>query len=286
MKDLIRCISVAALLVLVAVGFAWAGDGGDDEACMACHEDLAGALAKTVHGLTLRGTPGCQDCHGDGTAHMEEGDPSLISIPAGKDGQSACLTCHDTNMLNATGVTSVHAEAEIFCMDCHSIHGAAAESTSLLGMCADKLCSTCHIAEASSFRKPYGHRLEGDVMNCVSCHNPHTGAGAKSLVLDRSGQGPCVTCHAEKRGPFTYPHVGDTAGDCMSCHEAHGSTSPMALTRSRVDQLCLECHSPITAGTLGSMPPSIHELSNPRYRNCTVCHVAIHGSNTSPTLFR
>jgi predicted CXXCH cytochrome family protein len=70
----------------------------------------------------------------------------------------------------------------------------------------------------------------------------------------------------------------------MSCHEPHGSVKPSALTRTRVDQLCLECHSPITGGTLGSQPPSIHDLRSPRYRECTVCHVAIHGSNTS-TLF-
>jgi predicted CXXCH cytochrome family protein len=72
----------------------------------------------------------------------------------------------------------------------------------------------------------------------------------------------------------------------MSCHEPHGSTNPMALTRPRVDQLCLECHSLIEGGTFGSQPPSFHDLRSPRYRNCTTCHVAVHGSNTSPMLLK
>ena len=76
------------------------------------------------------------------------------------------------------------------------------------------------------------------------------------------------------------------AGDCRACHEPHGSSNPMALKRSRVDQLCLECHSPIEGGTLGPQPPAIHDLFSPRYRNCTTCHVAIHGSNTSPALLK
>ena len=68
----------------------------------------------------------------------------------------------------------------------------------------------------------------------------------------------------------------------LSCHTAARLVEPDALTRASVNQLCLECHSPISGGTLGSQPPSFHDLLSPRYRNCTTCHVAIHGSNSSP----
>ena len=60
----------------------------------------------------------------------------------------------------------------------------------------------------------------------------------------------------------------------------------MMLTRSTVAQLCLECHSNITGTTLGSQPPSLHDLRSPRYQNCTTCHTAVHGSNVSPRLLR
>ena len=102
----------------------------------------------------------------------------------------------------------------------------------------------------------------------------------------RSGEAICYSCHAEKRGPFVFPHDALAVGDCQSCHEPHGSPNPHRLKRPQVFQLCIECHSPITGTTLGSQPPSFHNLSNPRYQNCTTCHVAVHGSNQSPQLLK
>ena len=284
MKHIIRLTGIAALAVMAAFVLAVPGYA-DDEVCAACHEDLAAKMAETAHGLTLRGAPGCQACHGDGTAHAEEGDPEKISVPTGSEGEAACRECHEADLHGSLASRAVHASASVFCFDCHTVHGEAA-SGRLLTAEPGQLCSSCHPAEARSFDKPFGHRLQGSSMACVSCHDPHAGRGERSLKEDRSGQGPCVTCHAEKRGPFVFPHVGGIYEDCMKCHQPHGSTNPAALTRNRVDQLCLECHSPITGGTLGSMPPSTHDLRFARYRNCTVCHVAIHGSNTSPTLLR
>ena len=60
----------------------------------------------------------------------------------------------------------------------------------------------------------------------------------------------------------------------------------MPLKRATVAQLCIECHSPLTTGTLGSQPPSFHNLRLPRYQNCTTCHVAVHGSNRDPQLLK
>lgn len=285
MNHPIRFISIALFLMLAAVGFAWSADAGDQgEACASCHDELAARMAGTAHGLTQRGAPGCQGCHGDGTAHMDAGgDPAKISKPAGSKGEAACRACH-ADQVRTLPSGAAHASASVYCFDCHSIHGAKAGDRAVLKAEPPALCLSCHADQKASFSRPYGHRLDAAGVSCVSCHDPHAGKGEKSLRLDHAGQGPCVTCHAEKRGPFVFPHVGDTAGSCMSCHEAHGSVKPSALTRTRIDQLCLECHSPITGGTLGSQPPSIHDLRSPRYRECTVCHVAIHGSNTS-TLF-
>ena len=123
-------------------------------------------------------------------------------------------------------------------------------------------------------------------MSCTSCHDPHGIARAGALKPTRGGELPCLSCHAEKRGPFVFNHVNGVAGDCLTCHESHGSSNPKRLIRARVDLLCLECHSPITPGVLGSQPPSFHDLRVPRYRNCTTCHTAVHGSNRSPALLK
>ena len=102
------------------------------------------------------------------------------------------------------------------------------------------------------------------------------------------GELPCLSCHAETcAGPFVFQHVTGSGGDCLSCHQPHGSNNPNMLQWARVDQLCLSCHSQ-TGGpkTYGSQPPSFHDLTLPRYRNCTTCHVAVHGSNLSPQLLK
>jgi len=107
------------------------------------------------------------------------------------------------------------------------------------------------------------------------------------LKLTRAAELACVGCHSEKKGPFVYPHVGEMTGDsCLTCHEPHGSNNMKRLKRARVDQLCLECHTRLGANVLGSQPPSIHNLTQPRWQNCTTCHPAIHGSNRSPRLLK
>jgi DmsE family decaheme c-type cytochrome len=286
MNDPNRFIRLAILLVLAAAVSAWAADTGDSAACAACHDELAAKLAQTSHGLTLRGAPSCQACHGEGKEHMESGDTSKISKPSGTAGEALCRACHAQVQGRTLPSGAAHPAASVGCFSCHSIHKGDPAKPSLLTRDPNQLCESCHAAQAAEFRRPYGHRLQGGSVQCVSCHDPHAGTGEKSLRLDHGGQGPCTTCHAEKRGPFVFAHVGGATGDCLSCHEPHGSTNPMGLKRPSVEQLCLECHSPIAGATLGSQPPSIHDLRSPRYRNCTVCHVAVHGSNTSTTLLK
>ena len=145
------------------------------------------------------------------------------------------------------------------------------------------VCSTCHSSQASSFRnKPYTHRLDRGGMSCTSCHEPHGRPGNDSIRRTAAGEQACASCHSDKRGPYVFQHGGAALGECQTCHDPHGSSNPAQLRRTRMAQLCLECHSPITHDTVGSQPPSFHNLNNPRFQNGTTCHVAVHGSNRSP----
>jgi predicted CXXCH cytochrome family protein len=67
-------------------------------------------------------------------------------------------------------------------------------------------------------------------------------------------------------------------------HAPHGSSNPRLLTRSQVGLLCTECH---TATVGGSAPgvPSFHNQAQ-KYQACTLCHAAVHGSNTDRWLFK
>ena len=276
--------------------------------CADCHTDLVHAFVRNPHGR-----PGakeknpdpeamCATCHGDGTAHIESGgDVSLIQVPRGLGGSQDCVACHETVPPFAKGGTdsyaratqdsythSVHANsAAVNCLTCHSVHKSAPKSMSLIAKPPGELCATCHTTETASFQnKPYAHRLDRGGMTCLDCHSPHARQG-QTVKMTTQGELPCMNCHSEMRGPFVFQHVTGSGGNCLSCHQPHGSNNPKMLQWARVDQLCLSCHSQ-TGGppTYGSQPPSFHDLTQPRYRNCTTCHVAVHGSNLSPQLLK
>ncbi|HXG58654.1 MAG TPA: cytochrome c3 family protein [Thermoanaerobaculia bacterium] len=271
-------------------------------ACGDCH-DQAKAFATNPHarGTLVRGqvsNEACTMCHGDGAEHIEGGgDKTKITIPKGRAGaEEVCLLCHDTATDRRTPRAGMHANSDaVNCLTCHSIHGAAANSPALVVRNELDLCGSCH-TEAASFRtKPYAHRLDRGGMACSSCHEPHgrpstsarSLASAGHLRVTRAGEAPCLTCHTDKRGPYVFAHGSNEAGDCTSCHEVHGSSNPKQLKRASVQQVCIECHSPLAgSATLGSQPPSFHNLSTSRYQNCTTCHVAIHGSNRDPQLLK
>jgi DmsE family decaheme c-type cytochrome len=293
MSTSFRLPSVLGLAVLVCAGAAWAADPPDAAAtafsgCSECHDTVAAAFASNPHARTAT-KPGdkaiCESCHGDGAAHAAEGDAALIKVPKGSAGAGTCLSCHQGGLDYSVSGRGAHATARVYCGECHAVHNQDPTTPALLRTRGSEPCMSCHPDAAHQFDRPYAHKLGDNAMTCASCHDPHGGRGEKSVKQTRAGELVCVGCHTDKRGPFVYPHVNDVAGDCMTCHQPHGSVNEKRLIRSRVDQLCLECHTG-TTGTLGSQPPSLHDMRSPRYQNCTTCHTAVHGSNSSPLLLK
>ncbi len=235
----------------------------------------------------------CETCHGDGAAHIEAGgDKTLITVPRGRKGaDETCLMCHDSVANDRhSRRTGAHANSEaVNCLSCHSIHSAE-EPVGLVARTQPALCATCHTQAASFKNKPYTHRMGRAGLSCSSCHDPHARPGKENIRLTAAGEVACLGCHSDKRGPYVFEHGamhgGDDVTGCLNCHEAHGSSNPKQLKRATVMQVCIECHSPLTHDTLGSQPPSFHNLNQPRYQNCTTCHTAVHGSNRSPALIK
>jgi len=263
--------------------------------CADCHDEakfFAGNPHMRGYRAALGGEAGnavCATCHGDGTKHMEaEGDKTLIVSLRGRSGAEVCATCHKQSAERSSFKTGVHAPSEaVNCLTCHSIHKSDRKQANLLVSEPTKLCATCHQDAASSFRTfPYAHRLKEGALSCVSCHDPHGRSYKHAVRETRAGEPGCVSCHAEVRGPFIFTHVNGVAGDCASCHVPHGSSYPHQLQRATIAAQCLECHSTLSTGTLGSQPPSFHNITLPRYQNCTTCHVAVHGSQRSPQLLK
>lgn len=286
------------------------------ESCKACHEDQFKNFAGTKHARLGNvaswkdKATGCESCHGPGKAHMEDAtDPTKIISFKGKNSKQVsetCLTCHSGKEGHNNFRRGEHWRNDVGCTDCHSPHSAPFDhakpgstafvsnvseenakpaSTLRLKMSEPQLCMSCHTETKSQFSKPFHHKVLEGAMTCTSCHNAHGGFESKQGKVAVGADAACIKCHGDKQGPFVFEHAPLKTEGCSACHTPHGSSNPKMLTRNSVRQLCMECHTQI-ADTDAPTTPSLHNQANVRYQNCTICHTAIHGSNSSNRLFR
>ena len=265
-----------------------------NEDCAVCHEDLTKAFEKNPH-VVLEKSPkfkmenSCESCHGPGEDHASNsGDKTKIigfkAIVNKREYSAKCLACHSKDHELPAFTGSVHSKMGLTCVDCHKVHSGA-RMTRLLKDQPNNLCFSCHIQKRAQFAKPFHHRVKENAMRCIDCHQPHSGIDRGQLRVQITGEIACTRCHREKEGPFVFEHAVLKIKDCKACHEPHGSNNSKMLVRSTVRTLCLECHS-TSQNVLTSQPPSFHDVRLPRYQNCTICHVKIHGSNSSPIFLR
>jgi DmsE family decaheme c-type cytochrome len=269
-----------------------------------CHEDTAKALLKSPHGIvnadgaaSLKGEnfkgKVCESCHGPGSNHVETlsaldiRNPAKLS-PAEVD--RTCLTCHRNQPTVSGRLEASHARNSIACTTCHSIHGPGQLVTRKPAELNAK-CESCHIDVKASFAEPFGHRVPQNAMTCVDCHNPHGTFKPGLQRMANANEPGCLNCHGDKRGPFVFEHAPVREEGCQSCHMPHGSQNAKMLIRQEVRLVCLECHAnlpvPNTSGIVtGVVPPAFHDMTSPRYRNCTVCHQKVHGSHIDRNLLR
>lgn len=292
------------------------GDYVGSDTCEACHEDVFKAYAHTTH-ATLTRIPswknkvtGCESCHGPGKAHVEGGgDKTKIISYTGKSPKEIsenCLSCHAGKEERNNFRRGEHWRNDVGCTDCHSPHtnktGSNVASSNIYPTTANaekpgfatirmlkandpQLCTGCHNEVKPQFTAPFHHKVLEGAMRCSDCHNPHGGFELKQTRLATGADAACIKCHADKQGPFTYEHAPVKTEGCTACHTPHGSANARLLRYSSVNQLCLTCHS--AAHDVGATEPAGPQHNqNAQYNNCTVCHVKIHGSRTSPVFFR
>ena len=275
--------------------------------CRACHPDIWSAFYKNPHYKSIasgKETPertGCEGCHGPGKAHVEArgGKATIVAFSDLQPRQvlDNCLRCHAETLSRANIRRSAHTLNDVVCSNCHSIHKSPVPKFLLANRQTD-LCYSCHTDVRGQFSMPFKHRVNEGFMTCTDCHNPH-GAfaptwrmAARPRMIEQAlgNEEPCLKCHTEKRGPFVYEHEPVRVEGCETCHYPHGSTNSRLLRRPVVFTLCLECHN--GADSFGrqntgilTLTPS-HNLADPRYQNCTTCHVRVHGSNSDPLFLR
>jgi DmsE family decaheme c-type cytochrome len=284
------------------------------ETCQACHEEAFKSVADTKHGKLANvkswkdKVQGCESCHGPGKEHVEGGG-DITKIISFKDKNpkqisETCLTCHSGKEEHNNFRRGEHWRNNVGCTDCHTAHGPnhggfKDGSMTLVNDSSDvkpapamlianeqQLCVSCHSETKAHFNKPFRHKVMEGAMKCSDCHNPHGGFETKQARLAVGADASCLKCHTDKQGPFVFEHAPLKVEGCAACHMPHGSANPKLLKRNQVRQLCLECHSGITNQLSDSPTGGPHNQATLRSRNCTVCHVAIHGSNAHPAFFR
>jgi DmsE family decaheme c-type cytochrome len=277
--------------------------------CKACHPDVSSTFYKNPHFKSVASgkepveRTGCEGCHGPGKDHVAKGGgkmtiPRAFSLMTPAKAMDTCLGCHAKDLERANIRRSEHTLNQVSCTSCHSIHHPAGPK-SLLAKKQVELCGGCHDDVRAQFAMPFKHRVNEGFMQCTDCHNPH-GTFAPPMMMSqrprmvRTGllnDQACMKCHVDKRGPFVFEHAPVRAGGCIQCHVPHGSSNAKLLVRPVAFTLCLECHT--GAGDFGKSGRGIplqeartHNILDPRFQQCTLCHVRIHGSNADATFFK
>ena len=286
------------------------------ETCAACHEPQSKSFDGTKHGKlhTIESwknkVVGCESCHGPGKQHVEaNGDKLKIGSFKRMDAKAVaetCLTCHAGKEGHNNFRRGEHWRNDVSCNDCHAAHSTqprdyrlgsttfvSGSSTQNPGQAVAKqltnsepqLCMTCHNETKAQFSKPFHHKVLEGTMRCSDCHNPHGGFEQKQTKLAVGADAACIKCHVNKQGPFVFEHAPLKLEGCTTCHTPHGSSNPKMLKRAQVRQMCFECHTGIS-DELSPQVPSRHNQAQMREQQCTVCHSAIHGSNSHRLFFR
>lgn len=228
----------------------------------------------------LRGSDGCEACHGTGADGMP----------------NACKACHDEVAHDFEAVEGLHGllDAKLAgdCGACHVEHhglsfplvtersfelaGAqgpedfdhAVLEFELVGRHAELGCAECHEHADDPLLVEGTHRFVGFTQDCASCHeDPHEGRMVRG----------CAECHGQER-PFeevaSFEHEtvsleGAHAGlSCSECHPAEGIHSVIELgaTSDVTERGCEDCHesehSPDFLASAGG---------------CATCHAASDG---------
>lgn len=270
--------------------------------CRQCHQAIVESFALAIHGksakfLTDSRAAKCEICHANSEKHAEtstrttsRGDVVNPAKLGSEQANETCLNCHSMDRSHFNWQGGKHDRSDMSCLSCHSNHHAKSAENMLTGFTVEETCLRCHkeIRKAIFQRSTHLFRTENSVatdrrqvlstepigmkVNCTSCHNPHGGEGRKMLV-DRTTNGVCYQCHAEKRGPLLWEHP-PVQENCLTCHNPHGSNNVSLLTR-RTHQLCQQCHIHLLPRHSTVAGFDVFTFN----RSCTNCHSQIHGSN-------
>ena len=102
------------------------------------------------------------------------------------------------------------------------------------------------------------------VFDCRACHEDDDHA-AHTFQIKTEGRGLCDFCHIDKagtEGPVVHEPLAK--GDCLECHDPHGSEHRKMLKFDSMGELCTSCHTETVHGSTPHEPVA--------QGDCTACH--------------
>lgn len=171
--------------------------------------------------------------------------PSWSSFHAGQSEMPfTCGNCHTTGFSNGgsqddlPGITGSWAQAGVRCERCHgpgSLHANNPKGVQMLIERDSALCQDCHtyknirpasLEVANGFIQhsdQYGDLSQSkhQILDCLTCHNPHSGVVQLRLEGQPTTRLQCQDCHFEEaKFQNNSAHVTQNIG-CTDCHMPH-----------------------------------------------------------------
>jgi hypothetical protein len=148
-----------------------------------------------------------------------------------------CGECHTTgyspraNQQGLEGLVGTWEEPGVACEQCHgpgSLHASNPRDFDMQVNRESEACTSCHTAGMQDVviedgfiqhSDQYGGVFQGkhQILDCVICHNPHTGVRQLREALQPTIQGECQDCHyqqAQYQDSTVHPRIVK----CIDCH--------------------------------------------------------------------
>jgi cytochrome b subunit of formate dehydrogenase len=238
--------------------------GPDNQACAACHQEVADKIKGHVHGGVA-----CQSCH---VKHEEYPHPEGIAKPD-------CAACHSAIAKDYShGVHALAArKGNLMAPDCATCHGKAHEleaaRTVQFRAAVPDLCGSCHSEVAEQYQDSvHGQAVKRGLIQapvCTDCHGEHSilaPTNASSSVHPSHVRDTCAGCHDDVRLTRRFGLPADrivsfdasfhglaaksgaeTVANCSSCHGVHNiraSSDPKSTIHpANLAKTCGQCHA-------------------------------------------
>ena len=271
--------------------------------CNLCHTDVRMGN-KFQHGPVALGE--CLVCH---APHQSENENLLTETST-----DLCFSCHVDFEETMEGAISIHEPAQKNCTGCHDAHGG--ETRIFTQTEGRALCQECHgefLTEVEDFK--FDHKPMSEGKSCENCHSVH--ASNQVALLSSTVSDLCLNCHNEQvktntrtlsnikaqMDQMSHLHGPLREGNCVACHQAHGSDFDSILDNSfptkfysgydaESYQLCFDCHdqkqvmsetSTVTGFRNGDVNLHYLHTNREKGRSCRACHHE-HGSSNEKNI--